>query len=57
MRPPANFALRVAVDRAARDRMTFRNAPRGPVAARPGEAGPRPSPSSPRGLQPKVNRG
>ena len=57
MRPPAIFALRVAVDRAARDRMTFRNAPRGPVATRPGEAGPRPSPSSPRGLQPKVNRG
>lgn len=42
MRPPAIFALRVAVDRATRDRMTLGNALRGPVAARPGEAGPRP---------------
>ena len=44
MRPPANVALRVAVGRATRDRMTLRIAPRAPVAIRPREAGPSPYP-------------
>lgn len=44
MRPPANVALRVAVGRATRDRMTLRIAPRAPVAIRPREAGPSPTP-------------
>ncbi len=47
MRPPAIFALRVAADRATRDRMTFRNAPGGSLAARPWQ--PRPDVAPNRG--------
>lgn len=56
MRPPASFAVRVAADRATRDRMTLAVRVRRPVEARetPGRAPA--AAGSQSGSQPKVNR-
>ena len=57
MRPPAIFALRVAVDRATRDRMTLSVRVRRPVETRAGPARKSVAVGSQSGLQPKVSRG
>ena len=57
MRPPATFAVRVAADRAARDRMTLAVRVRRPVETVAGPARPSVAAGSQSGLQPKVSRG
>jgi len=57
MRPPATFAVRVAADRATRDRMTLAVRVRRPVETLAGPARKSVAVGSQSGLQPKVSRG